>query len=402
MKKLLLIYFLPLVLALALVVFAARNKSLNTLLFTGEANADTPTKPMHFIPSFHGDDSAARLFLAGASESKKALYIIGSSELQAETAAIPYSFIPAYCNVPVYAYGHAGNQCLSVLCQLMANENKIKDTRIIFILSPGWFEGKPSRGTSSAVLLEYNPPSFLHTIAARNDMFSHYVSKRIAEMYSEFNAPCLPLRSLNFKYRASLSPLHYAVFKPLVLLDDCLSGISGMQGVETDEEADINASVAGITQVINWDSLVQTSRSEVTGAVTNNTMGINDSYYDTHIKGRKGRMKPVPEKHNKELADFVMLMHYLRTGGVDAYFVIQPLNPYYYTNLGDMGPVMERIRAEIKGKPGEVPYACADFFVSDTTAYDKALLTDIMHFSDYGWYKVNQHIISHYRLIHEE
>ena len=39
-----------------------------------------------------------------------------------------------------------------------------------------------------------------------------------------------------------------------------------------------------------------------------------------------------------------------------------------------------------------------NIFETDTTQYDKAILRDIMHMSDYGWYKVDQFIINTYHL----
>jgi poly-D-alanine transfer protein DltD len=41
-------------------------------------------------------------------------------------------------------------------------------------------------------------------------------------------------------------------------------------------------------------------------------------------------------------------------------------------------------------------------FEPDTNKYDKALLSDVMHLSPYGWYKIDRFIIDNYHLVYEK
>ena len=91
-------------------------------------------------------------------------------------------------------------------------------------------------------------------------------------------------------------------------------------------------------------------------------------------------------------------MKLIRAKNIDAYFIIQPFNPFYYINLNALSPTIDEVRTEIKGNKNLKGYDCADFFITDTAKYDRGLLTDIMHFSNYGWYKTDQYIIDHYNL----
>lgn len=402
MKNFVTLYLLPFLLAFVLVYFFSLQKPVNAFLFPSEAPRGQDTI-MGFIPEFSGNDRLEQQFLWKSDTKEDVVFIMGSSELQDETNAVPYRFIPAHSATRVQAYGHAGNQCFSVYCQLLAHTERLKNSRIVFILSPGWFEAKPALGTSSPVFLEYVSPRFLEKIATQQTPFSVYAGERIAQLYSEFNAPGLPLKINYFKNRAALSPMHKLLFSPLLYLDKKWFKYYKKINYTVENEIEPISFVSlyhpmPATMPVPWDTMLTESRIRVLAKATNNTLGISNDYYDTHIKGRQGHIKPVGFEHNTELNDFHMLMQLIRAYEVDAFFVIQPLNPCYYVNLAALNPVMDEIRSEIKGKEGQRSYGCADFFVSDSTAYDKALLTDVMHFSEYGWYRVNQAVMNHYTL----
>lgn len=402
MKKFLTLYLLPFLLAFVFVYFLSLQKPVNAFLFPSEAPQGQDTV-LGFIPEFSGNDRLEQQFLWKSDTGEAVVFIMGSSELQDETDAVPYRFIPLHSGTRVQAYGHAGNQCFSVFCQLLAHTQRLKGSRIVFILSPGWFESRPALGTSSPVFLEYVSPRFLEKMALQNTPFSAYASERIAQIYSEFNAPSLPLKINYFKNRTTLSPVHKLLFAPLLNLDK--KWLSYYKKIINTVESD-NGLISPVSfynpepaaMPLPWDSMLTESRIGVLNKVTNNSLGISNDYYDTHIKGRRGHIRPVPPEHNTELKDFRMLMRLVRAYEVDAFFVIQPLNACYYENLNDLKPVIDEVRKEIKGSPGEQGFTCADFFVTASTAYDKALLTDVMHFSEYGWYRVNQAVMTHYNL----
>lgn len=402
MKKLLTLYLIPLLISLSLVFVLSLQPQLNTFLFPLEAVAVQDTIG-GFIPAFSGNENLEKQFLWKSHPDEDVVFVAGSSELQDESGAVPYRFIPAHSGARVQAYGHAGNQCFSVFCQLLAHTERLKGSRIVFILSPGWFEARPAMGTTSTVFLEYVSARFLEKTAASDNPFTAYASKRIAQLFSEFVSPSWPLKTMNFKHRSALSPLHKFVFSPLVYLDKIM--MQYYKRIHKTAESEVTAfspvllyNTKPYEEALPWDSMFAASRASVLAKATNNTMGIGDDYFNTHIRGKKGHIKAVGFKHNTELQDFRMLMKLIRAYEVEAYFIIQPLNACYYTNLSDLKPAIDEVRKEINGGAGERSYGCADFFVCDTASYDKALLTDVMHFSEYGWYRVNQSIMNHYVL----
>jgi D-alanine transfer protein len=102
----------------------------------------------------------------------------------------------------------------------------------------------------------------------------------------------------------------------------------------------------------------------------------------------------VPSNKNTELKDFKMLVKLLKSNEANATFIISPLNPYYYRDLQELDPVVSEIEAEIRKQD----FKYLNLFTSDSTKYDKAILSDVMHMSEYGWLLVNKFIADTYKL----
>jgi poly-D-alanine transfer protein DltD len=149
---------------------------------------------------------------------------------------------------------------------------------------------------------------------------------------------------------------------------------------------------------INWDSLENVSNKETLAKATNNNWGINNIYYTKYIKGRTYYIEPVIEpvdsENNQEYKDFIMLLKLLKEGNANASFIIMPLNPYFYTNLKELTPTINSLQNELN----IYHYKSLNLWVDDSTKYDKGLLVDVMHLSDFAWYKVDKFIVDNYHL----
>lgn len=159
MKNFLLTCIFPAILSFIVTFFLYHSNGLNHLLFSS-APKDTLFLSPSFIPTFKSNPLLENSFLNTPDNGQKSIFIIGSSELTSSEPEVPHFFLNKNFNANVFSYGAAGNQSLSILCQLMANETKLKEKNIVFIISPGWFESTFSKGTSSEVLLNYNSPIF--------------------------------------------------------------------------------------------------------------------------------------------------------------------------------------------------------------------------------------------------
>jgi|GEM_PF-995993 len=403
MKRIVLLYLLPFFISLSLVYLFAFNPSVNAYFFPEKPVPNYRDMPA-YIDNFNGHPYFEENFLNPAWK-ENTIYVLGSSELSEGGEAIPYTFIPRhYKNFRVQGFGHAGNQCFSIFSQLLANTTKLKGAKIVFIISPGWFESKPTKGTSSAIFLEYNSDRYLKKILTNHNeedgVFKAYAEKRVNELYSEFNSPNLPLKLMSFEHNFSKSILHKAVFALPMICDYQLLSKKKKLGCErTASPAPADAELRRVmkpagTVHINWDSLLSYSKAETLKKVTNNSLGIEDSYYTEFIGSKRGKIEPVKESLNTELQDFIMLVELAKAKQINATFIISPLNPFYFQNQPAIQPTVDVITGTIS-KNG---FSYLNLLESDTAKYEKAILHDVMHMSDYGWYQADRYIVDQYKL----
>lgn len=400
MKRVTAEIILPFIIALTITFYFSENKQFNDFLFPKKTLLSNQNQKSRYISNFVDNPNYESQFLQ-TSDSSKTIYLLGSSELTSPSPALPYNFISNHFATKVMGVGHAGNQSLSIYSQLLANENRLDNLPIVFIISPNWFDSRRSKGTSSAVFLEYNSENFLNKILKlnHNAEFQEFLYKRITNLFPEFNSPNLEIKLMIFKSLASRSFIHKALYTPVVFFDELLLSIKENINLEknfnnADCELITHSSVSPDSVIISWDSLFSSSKQAVLSNATNNKMGISNDYYLEYINGKQGNIQQVDEKNLQELEDFKMLIKLLKQKKVNASFIISPLNPYYYKNLNDLLPVIQTIEKEILN----CKFPCLNLFETDTLKYDKALLRDVMHLSDYGWHKVDQFIINTYHL----
>ena len=398
MKRFVTLYILPLLIATLVVYLFAINKTANKVVFSKESKV-APCKSLpRYISTFAENPSFQEAFLK-TNDTSETIYLFGSSELSHVCEAIPYNFISQHFKTQVIGIGHAGNQSLSIYAQLLANEEHLPNAPIVIIVSPGWFESRASKGTSSEVFLEYLSETFLRNILKNknNAEFNPYLFKRVSQLYDEFSSPSLELKLMNFKHCASKSFIHQALYSPLIYVDDALLSMKETinKKTEPNSESIQRHAITPEEIAINWDSLYSVSKQDVTSKSMNNQMGINDAYFTEHIHSNKGgHIEAVSEQFNQELKDFVMLLKLLKAKKVNARLIISPLNALYYRNLEAILPTMQLVENEIQ----QSGFPCLNLFAKDKTTYDKALLSDVMHISDYGWYKIDRFIVETYKL----
>ncbi len=397
MKQFFTLYLFPFFIALIAVYYLSNNNRTVRFILKNPFQKGSVQQDFTYIANFENDNVVFEEQFLKSNDSTETIFLLGSSELVYTSPAIPYNFIPQHFKTKLKAVGHAGNQCFSIYTQLLANYQRLQNAPVVIILSPGWFESKASKGTSSKIFLEFNSESFLKNINTNHtdNVFTNYASKRIHQLYSEFSSPNLELKKANFSYLSSVSILHKIIFSPLVGIDNIL--ISYKEKTEPTKPTGLpftRKSILTENILIKWDSLFSTSKQEVISKATNNNLGVENNYYIEHIHGKIGHMQLVPQYVNQELEDFKMLVQLVKEKKMNVRFIISTLNPYYYKNLSDLLPTVNTIENEIKAN--KITYL--NLFETDSTKYDKATLRDIMHMSDYGWYKVDQFIINTYAL----
>ncbi|HRG59209.1 MAG TPA: D-alanyl-lipoteichoic acid biosynthesis protein DltD [Bacteroidia bacterium] len=396
MKQFIAIYLIPFIVSIIFTYQIASYPPLNQSIFKENKTNQAIDTNYRFIEHFNHLEFYENDFLHSNSNVEN-IYMLGSSELTHNSDAIPYQFISNRFDVKVKGVGHAGNQCLSILTQLLAKAEIIKHAPIVIILSPSWFESKTSKGSPSSVFLEFNSNRFLHQIIndKNHNFYCEYVYKRVSDMYQEFNSPNLEIRIMYAQHQASKSWFLQVLYKPILVADKELIGIRNeINPLHPLSHKNFERKAINPNHIkINWDSLFAASKSQVLKNASNNHLGIANELYSEYAN-KKGRVQPVALHYNQELQDMQMLIKFLNEKHAKASFVISPLNPFYYKNLKDLNPTIQQIEDCLQ----KYGFNYLNLFESDTAKYDKALLFDVMHLSDYGWYKIDQFIIENYHL----
>ncbi len=399
MRRIFYLCFIPLITATFTVMVLSRIPDVKFFLDQGYVEPTRHEDDLRYIYNFHGNRYLEDEFLKQPDDSST-IYLLGSSELTSGTKYLSYHFISDRFPVKVMGIGHEGNQCFSIYCQLLAKAGLLEGAPVVIILSPGWFEAKPARGTTSAVFLEYNSEEFLRLLNhyGEEDRFKHYAYAGISRFYDELNAPAAVYRKAYIAYRSSLSFYHRIWCAPVYTWNTIMGIMKDPSSRYAPHlyygRGSFEKEVEAVDCAINWDSLLTTTKNATLAKATNNALGIENEYYTTWIHGKKGKIQAVAEPCNTELKDFRMLVALLKSKNAKASFILSPLNPHYFTTLPQLQPTVDTLTAVLKRSD----FPVLNLFTSDTTGYDKALLSDVMHMSDYGWLQVNRFIINTYGL----
>lgn len=397
MRQILSQCILPFFIAMFCISLLSADRGLAFLMGDGPVKRLPQTDNLRYIYNFHHDKFLEEEFLKQPADSP-VIYLLGSSELTSATSCVSYQFISDHFPVKVMGVGHEGNQCFSMYCQLLANAEKLKGAPLVIILSPGWFEAKPARGTTSVVFLEYNSEKFMRNVlnADVDDAFKAYACAVISKFYDELNAPAAAYRMANARHLASKSFYHQLWWAPIQTWQEGCDIVKDPSNFYTllryEKQSAFVVRPAACT--LNWEDLMQHAKIKTLSKATNNALGIENEYYTQYIHGKTGKIQKVDAANNTELQDFKMLVQLLKSKKANASFIISPLNPFYFTHLAQLQPTVDAISGALD--KNKFPYL--NLFSSDTTAYDKALLSDVMHMSDYGWLQVDQFIVKNYGL----
>lgn len=392
MKRLLLVYILPLLPVVAGLLYVSGSAKWNAALFPVKPApfTDAAISGTRYIPEPDGDPQFENYLLSTGTNYEN-IFLFGSSELSSSSDGIAYRFISKNFKTQVVAVGEAGSQCFSIYSQLLAKGNRLRDAPVVIILSPGWFEGKYAAGTAAPVYLKFISSAMLERIDAdTSDECRRYVAQRVASYLPEINSPAAIHRKLYLDHRARRDPFSGAFCFPLRAGNAFIHQSPKQPAPGVYKRMPLVADSVSI----NWDSLLNSARTKSLAGITTNSIGINDDYYNHFVKGKTSEVHPVLRSRNTELDDFQELVKLLKARNVNASFIILPMHPHYYCNLREMKPVMDEITTTL----ADAKLPVYNMFTADTAAYDKALLTDVMHPGDYGWYTMSRFIIETYHL----
>jgi D-alanine transfer protein len=324
--------------------------------------------------------------LVASLQDKECILLYGSSELSSASSSIPFKYLSEKKGWKVSAFGHAFQQNFSFFCQLLAMKKYLKNAKICFIISPGWFE---TEGTNIEAFLEFVSPNFLKRIINDNSISKNeklYIGKYISKNLNLISSPSKEIKYFSNVYQ----------YRNFPFLNDYFYS-------KTQEIGNVNYQIenkcktALVSHFIDWEKEIKSLSNAFKSSVKTNKLYIEDNYFKNEVLRkdgtiRKGNFDQLNVKNNQELEDFRMLLQLLKSQKVNASFIIQGLNPFHYQNLDNFNSVLNELLIEINSKGFKV----LNQFSSDTEKYQAGLLNDIMHTGDLGWLLMNKFLIEMY------
>jgi D-alanine transfer protein len=323
----------------------------------------------------------------------RSVVLFGSSELTTpDHPAKPVVFFNDGLGQPLIAVGHAGDQSFSIHAQLIAADTLLEQARLVILLSPGWFIGDAAvDGTALSAFLEYQPAPSLYRVRRRLQRGDHeadavcaYLAEHAHELGSMQPIAVDLARRASFTARSG-----YAFSRPYydAVLDHTAQWMLRVPHMPPDQHQPKD------TAPPDWKALYAAAAEEHRAACTNNPFLVNDAYYAQHVQGRTREVRTIPLAENREYRDLQALLDFLVRAQARPLFVMQPLNPYVYTNLKDLDPTIDSITNSISAHG----FRCLNLWTSDTTTFAPGLLTDVMHLGPRGWYQVDSAILAHFQ-----
>ncbi len=341
------------------------------------------------------DGDSLELNFVASIKNKKQLTLLGSSEFS-EKPVVSYNYMPNEFGYQMMGLGHAHHQSLSILIELLATHQENKASKVVFFISPGWFD---THGTNSEAFVEFARPNFLNRIANNHNIklkYKIHIGKYINLRYNEFDGLS---NSMNYfrnlylntqKNKVSLNSIELFIKEHF----------SGSKSKPIFQKIDYEPELSYLehkTYQQNFDTVAKALQNEFLSKITNNKIYVNDDYYSQYLVDDNGEERFVvldePEiTNNLEYQDFKLLVDYISERKMEASFIIIPFNPYYYRNTEIYLPLIDSLTTLLDNK--NLPYK--NMYVSDTLQYEPGILKDVMHFGNYGWMKVNKYIDSLY------
>ncbi|MEO5584494.1 MAG: D-alanyl-lipoteichoic acid biosynthesis protein DltD [Flavobacteriales bacterium] len=366
--------------------------------FNGEASPfrgqDTLDYPLRgYLANFDGHpfltDALAKTFADGSS-----IVLLGSSELTtSDHPSKPSSFFNDRLHVPLIAIGHADNQSFSMFSQLLSAGGDLANARLAILVSPSWFVGNSGeRGTNLASFLEYEPSPSLYRIQRRvqeKDSLATPIAGYLSDHRTELGSAQPVARWLAHE-GSWRTRLLYFFSQPWN------AEIIRRTSPEMRQEQPVRKWTPSARQDIKadqWEPLYAAGITEHLAQCTNNSVYVNDAYYSENINGRTREIEAYPVGKSREERDFQLLLNYVKAKHGRPFFIIQPLNPFVYTNLKEVTPTIAWIRDELDRR--DMPYL--DLWVDDTARFQPGALTDVMHLGPLGWYRVDSAMNAYFR-----
>ncbi|MDR3539702.1 MAG: D-alanyl-lipoteichoic acid biosynthesis protein DltD [Desulfosporosinus sp.] len=336
-------------------------------------------------------------------ENQDILPVYGSSEFSSVSAFHPsFLFEGRPTGFTPFLIGHGGCQDLVHVLNVAAQGQALRGKKVVVILSAQWFEPE---GLTPDYLAENFSPLQAYYLLLNNQLTvktKQQVASRLLQYpYVTDNYPFLARLLAHYGQNDTKSRIVNLIYSPLGHIEmaalevkDAFDSIKLLQIINVNNQRKLLQGIQPVPKPLplkSWTELSAQATQAGQMAVTNNSFGIEDSYYLEYINKDLTKEKGSAQKDkltaSPEYQDLQLLLDVLKQTGVKPMFVIVPVNGRWadYTGfpLVERQTYYQRARQMVEQQGFQV----ADFSGHE---YDLYFLKDIMHLGWKGWVDVDE------------
>ena len=336
-------------------------------------------------------------------ESQDILPVYGSSEFSSVSAFHPSAlFAGNPTGFTPFLIGHGGCQDLIHVLNVASQSQALRDKKVVVILSSQWF-------VPEGLAPEYFAENFSALQAYRlllNNQLTVATKQRVASRLLQFsyvteNYPLLAKLLVHYEQNDAKSCAISLIYSPLgriemaaLEVEDALNSIKLLKIINNNNQIDARQGKLPVPKPLPlkaWTDLASQATKAGQMAVTNNSFGIEDSYYLEYINkdlaNDKGSARNDKLTASLEYQDLQLLLDVLKQTGAKPMFVIVPINGRWADYTGF--PLVERQNyyQRVHQMVAQQGFQVADFSEHE---YDLYFLKDIMHLGWKGWVDVDE------------
>ncbi|MED2942166.1 D-alanyl-lipoteichoic acid biosynthesis protein DltD [Bacillus swezeyi] len=326
-------------------------------------------------------------------EDPKYLPIYGSSELSRLDKFHPSNYFKVNKQgFTPYLVGKGGSQSLIHTINFAAHANQLKGKKMVFIISPQWFQKKGSDESHFA-------PNFsalqAYDLLFNQDIDSGLKKKIIKRMLKYDAVKNDALLASLFRAELNQDRLTLSLLTPaakgyksiLEKKDIYYSMVEGKGPKRTISESVKNKS---------WDELIHMAEKLGEKESRNNKFKMTNGVFKKmkpKLAKLKGHNKKMNYAKSVEFGDFQMMLDVLKESGADPLFISVPVHGKFYDYTGFPKKGRTDYYAKIKKQIEAEGFQVADFTDHE---YDPYFLKDSLHLGWKGWVYVDKEIKTYY------
>ncbi|WP_099223254.1 D-alanyl-lipoteichoic acid biosynthesis protein DltD [Listeria costaricensis] len=332
-----------------------------------------------------------------AIDSGNYLPIFGSSELSRVDMFHPSVYAQKYGkDYTPFLIGRPGTQSLSHYLDINALGSSLKGKKVVFILSPQWFQPKGEDqnlfGANFSPLQAYtfalsdSKPTAERRYAAKRLLeFNTVKSDSILKNQLENIAANGPKKPHNEKLTRAAAEVQYKV---LVRRDELESKI-----VSDSKQGKVDKGASALPSGLSYEQLDQLAKETGQESTGNNPFQIKQGYYDKKVKPIEDKLKDSRKDlsyvESPEYGDLQLVMDAFKRAGADVLFINPPINGKWVDYIG----MNHEMLAEYYQKVGDQIRSNGFQYVSmEQYQNDPYFLEDPIHLSWRGWVQVDKAI----------